>query len=59
MTIRHRWKRGMLGLCAGGMLLTTGCLPDNFLTDLAGASVSTLVNALLGALIGAILGGAA
>ena len=60
MTIRHRWKRGMLGLLwGGGVLLGTGCLPENFLSELAGTSVTTVAEALLGALIAAIIGAAA
>jgi len=60
MTIHHRWKRGMLGLLwGGGVLLGGGCLPENFFSDLAGTSVSTIADALLGALIAAIIGAAA
>jgi hypothetical protein len=60
MTIRHRLKTGMLGLLwGGGVLLGTGCLPENFFSDLAGTSVSSITDALLGALIAAIIGAAA
>ncbi len=59
MTIRHRLRTGMLALLwGGGVLLGTGCLPENFFSDLAGTSVSSIADALLGALIAAIVGAA-
>ena len=60
MTIRHRLRIGMLGLLwGGGVLLGTGCLPENFFSDLAGTSVSSVADALVGALVAAIIGAAA